>query len=205
MENTKITPLVIAHLTILPTLSQTATEACRAAIKAEMDSSKDTLDRARMRQLLALMDMLPDMEVMGLDTIGPNRQRIKTCLHAHYCLDLPWSEALTPGHTFESAIPEDWQREIFRDKLENGIRHTQTEIEELESTMQSVRAVSWGKVRTQNPEDTGHRIIRLSAKKDELLTDLETYQYQKQTLIKLDDLCRTWDTDTGVLESCKAL
>lgn len=203
MENTKITPLVIAHLTILPTLSQTATEACRAAIKAEMDSSKDTLECARMGQLLALMDMLPDMEVMGLDTIGPNRQRIKACLHAHYCHDLPWSEALTQDHT--QPVPDDRQRQDMHHKLDRYIERIQTEIEELDRDMQSVRAVSWGKVRTQNPEDMGHRIIRLSAKKDELMTDLETYQYQKQTLIRLDDLCRTWDTDTGVLESCKAL
>ncbi len=199
----KISQKIIAHLTILPTLSQTATEACRQAIQAEMDSSKDTRDCARMRQILALMDMLPEMEVMGLDTIGPNRQRIKACLHAHYCLDLPWDEALTQDHT--PLVPDDRQRQAMHHKLDMYIERIQTEIEELDHDMQSVRAVSWGNVKTQNPEDMGHRIIRLSAKKDELLTNLETYQYQKQTLTKLDDLCRTWDTDTGVLESCKAL
>lgn len=199
----KISQKIIAHLTILPTLSQTATEACRQAIQTEMDSSKDTLDCARMGQLLALMDMLPEIEVMGLDTIGPNRQRIKACLHARYCLDLPWSEALTQDHT--TPVPDDRQRQDMHHKLERYIERIQTEIEELDRNMQSVRAVSWDKVRTQNPEDMGHRTIRLSAKKDELLTNLETYQYQKQILIKLDDICRTCNTEQAILASCKVL
>ena len=201
----KISQKIIAHLTILPTLSQTATEACRQAIQAEMDSSKDTRDCARMRQILALMDMLPEIEVMGLDTIGPNRQRIRTCLHAHYCLDLPWSEALAQEHTDMSPVPTHRQCEAMGHRLTAYIDRTQTEIEELDHDMQSVRAVSWGNVKTQNPEDMGHRTIRLSAKKDELLTNLETYQYQKQTLIKLDDICKTYSTDGEILTACKAL
>lgn len=199
----KISQKIIAHLTILPTLSQTATEACRQAIQTEMDSSKDTLDCARMRQILALMDMLPEIEVMGLDTIGPNRQRIKACLQAHYCHDLPWSEALTQDHT--QPVPNDHQRQAMYHKLDMYIERIQTEIEELDHDMQSVRAVSWGNVKTQNPEDMGHRTIRLSAKKDELLTNLETYEYQKQTLIKLADICRTCDTEQAILAACKAL
>lgn len=199
----KISQKIIAHLTILPTLSQTATAACREAIQAEMDSSKDTRDCARMRQILALMDMLPEIEVMGLDSIGPNRQRIKACLHAHYCHDLPWSEALTQDHM--QPVPTDRQRQDMHHKLDMYIERIQTEIEELDHDMQSVRAVSWGNVKTQNPEDMGHRTIRLSAKKDELLTNLETYQYQKQTLIKLDDICKTYSTDGEILTACKAL
>ena len=201
----KISQKIIAHLTILPTLSQTATEACRQAIQTEMDSSKDTLDCARMRQILALMDMLPEIEVMGLDTIGPNRQRIKACLQAHYCHDLPWSEALAQEHTDMSPVPTHRQCEAMGHRLTAYIDRTRTEIEELDSTMQSVRAVSWGNVKTQNPEDMGHRTIRLSAKKDELLTNLETYQYQKQTLIKLADICRTCDTEQAILAACKPL